>query len=243
MRRSRNAFTLIELLVVIAIIAILAAILFPVFAQVREKARQTTCLSNERQIGNALTMYLQDFDETLPAADWGNAFHGPPFTQFAFSSGAGSGPPTWADVFQPYVRNLQVMHCPSDGSGNPLVSGGPVPGAPLSYALNYYFYRTLSGFRGNSNGGRLAEIMSPASKIYVGEVASNKNIELVRPDRNDALTRHQEGSNYLYVDGHAHWHRMPAAWKILNPPWSNAANAQKQPWPQWFPWIDAPENW
>src|SRR5438046_381782 len=144
----RRAFTLIELLVVIAIIAILAAILFPVFAQARESARMSACLSNEKQIGNGLMMYLQDYDERLPAADWGNAYVGPPFTAFAFGKGAGAGPPTWADVFQPYVKNLKVMKCPSDGSGNPLVATGPIPGEPLSYALNYYFYRTLSGFRG-----------------------------------------------------------------------------------------------
>jgi prepilin-type N-terminal cleavage/methylation domain-containing protein len=67
-RKSNKGFTLIELLVVIAIIAILAAILFPVFAQAREKARQTSCLSNCKQIGLSLQMYAQDYDETLPNA-------------------------------------------------------------------------------------------------------------------------------------------------------------------------------
>ena len=70
MQKRRTAFTLIELLVVIAIIAILAAILFPVFAQAREKARQTTCVSNLRQIGVAVMMYTQDYDETLPQTGW-----------------------------------------------------------------------------------------------------------------------------------------------------------------------------
>jgi prepilin-type N-terminal cleavage/methylation domain-containing protein len=78
MSRRRNAFTLIELLVVIAIIAILAAILFPVFAHAREKARQTSCLSNAKQLGTATMMYVQDYDETYPKAEfvdqngWGN---------------------------------------------------------------------------------------------------------------------------------------------------------------------------
>ena len=67
--KSNKAFTLIELLVVIAIIAILAAILFPVFAQAREKARQTSCMSNERQLGLAVVQYVQDNDEMMPLAD------------------------------------------------------------------------------------------------------------------------------------------------------------------------------
>ena len=72
--RNRNAFTLIELLVVIAIIAILAAILFPVFAKAREKARQTSCASNLKQIGLAVMQYAQDNDENLAAAWWGSPF-------------------------------------------------------------------------------------------------------------------------------------------------------------------------
>jgi prepilin-type N-terminal cleavage/methylation domain-containing protein/prepilin-type processing-associated H-X9-DG protein len=101
------AFTLIELLVVIAIIAILAAILFPVFAQAREKARQTQCLSNTKQIGTGLMMYIQDYDETTPLI-----LYGP-------TSGVG-GSPHWQDLLYPYIKNEQLFNCASDsftGSG------------------------------------------------------------------------------------------------------------------------------
>src|SRR5437667_7399959 len=96
-RPASRGFTLIELLVVIAIIAILAAILFPVFAQAREKARQATCLSNARQMGLGLSMYVQDYDETYP---W--AIH----TLDTIN-------PTWAGLIYPYVKNLAVFACPS----------------------------------------------------------------------------------------------------------------------------------
>src|SRR5258708_11529214 len=100
MRRSRRpAFTLIELLVVIAIIAILAAILFPVFAQAREKARQATCLSNMKQLGLAQSMYTQDYDETFPKAY--NLF--PDGTEYP-----------WYLEIQPYTKNTAIFRCPSD---------------------------------------------------------------------------------------------------------------------------------
>src|SRR5437773_5330401 len=105
LRSARSAwrgFTLIELLVVIAIIAILAAILFPVFAQAREKARETACLSNVKQIGLGLQIYSQDYDETLPhhAADSANFL-------------APNAPANWGKALAPYLKNSQVFSCPS----------------------------------------------------------------------------------------------------------------------------------
>jgi prepilin-type N-terminal cleavage/methylation domain-containing protein/prepilin-type processing-associated H-X9-DG protein len=105
----RKGFTLIELLVVIAIIAILAAILFPVFAQAREKARQTGCLSNVKQIGLGIQMYVQDFDEYVPR----NAFADPPRVAEG-DHFTNCSSPRWMDVIQPYIKNTQLHNCPSD---------------------------------------------------------------------------------------------------------------------------------
>jgi prepilin-type N-terminal cleavage/methylation domain-containing protein len=112
-RSAWRGFTLIELLVVIAIIAILAAILFPVFAQAREKAREAACLSNVKQLGLALQMYAQDYDETLPN-------HAQDTEKFL----APNAPANWAKGLQSYVKNTQVFSCPSA----PMAPGDkPVP--------------------------------------------------------------------------------------------------------------------
>jgi prepilin-type N-terminal cleavage/methylation domain-containing protein len=107
MRTRTKGFTLIELLVVIAIIAILAAILFPVFAQARAKARQTTCLNNMRQLGTGLMMYAQDWDETLPLNDYiGNGLGPLPGWR---DPRAGD---SWCSGIYPYVKNSQIYTCP-----------------------------------------------------------------------------------------------------------------------------------
>src|SRR5580700_504414 len=111
--RSRSGFTLIELLVVIAIIAILSAILFPVFAQAREKARAISCLSNMKQIGLSVIMYTQDYDEQYAAGI--NVY------------GGGSG---WAGQIYPYVKSTAVFHCPDDSTA------AGTNDHPSSYALN-----------------------------------------------------------------------------------------------------------
>jgi len=121
MHSRKSGFTLIELLVVIAIIAILAAILFPVFAQAREKARQTSCLSNQKELGLSVLMYVQDYDQNFPSGlqnDWWND--------------------TWYVLTQPYIKNLQILRCPSDPVNTVPAAYSPWAGPRMSYGANGY---------------------------------------------------------------------------------------------------------
>ncbi len=119
--RPKRGFTLIELLVVIAIIAILAAILFPVFAQARAKARQTACLSNTKQIGLATGMYIQDYDETLYPHRFNSGNDSNPFLADpvgnATITGAARNKTFWISLLQPYVKNYDLFKCPSTPNG------------------------------------------------------------------------------------------------------------------------------
>ena len=118
--QRRNGFTLIELLVVIAIIAILAAILFPVFAQARAKARQTSCLSNMKQINLATAMYVQDYDESFYPHRFNSGTDTNPFLQDpvgnATISGSARNKTFWISLLQPYCKNYQLFACPSNSA-------------------------------------------------------------------------------------------------------------------------------
>jgi prepilin-type N-terminal cleavage/methylation domain-containing protein/prepilin-type processing-associated H-X9-DG protein len=207
--KKNLGFTLIELLVVIAIIAILAAILFPVFAKVREKARQTQCLSNEKQIGLAFMQYVNDYDEHLPAA-W-DVNRVPSIN--------------WGQEVYPYVKSLQVYVCPSNttASGYGLMSygAGLDPKIPASYAMNANL--------GFLNGGQpnygpyksIASINEPAGKILVteshfndamtnwpdwwlcGGSACSAATATTAPMYNAVFAGHIGHMNVIYCDGHA----------------------------------------
>ena len=161
--RKRSGFTLIELLVVIAIIAILAAILFPVFAQAREKARQSVCLSNFKQIGLGVMMYAQDYDETYP------------MNRLQVLPGGSEGNRrivSWKSVTLPYVKNFDVYRCPS----NPLHNTKDetkdseqwgYPAFPISYAYNGTILWNSVG--PNEPVIRLAAVPEPARYLMIIE--------------------------------------------------------------------------
>lgn len=253
LRKSQGGFTLIELLVVIAIIAILAAILFPVFAQAKASAKKTACLSNNKQIGIGLYMYLTDFDDSLMMANYPNpgAGYAGPYTEFAWNDGPGVSQPLWADLILPYTKNKNIFACPVDSTPIKNTSGQVFPSSVprLSYALNYYFFRPPGGAASlfQVGGGSITSIPNPAGKIFIAETGpapTNGVIpEIVRPDRYWGFERHLGGANYVYADTHAHYRKMPQWWKTTNPPWSNPDLASQQPCPQWFPWVDDEEKW
>jgi prepilin-type N-terminal cleavage/methylation domain-containing protein/prepilin-type processing-associated H-X9-DG protein len=186
--QRRQGFTLIELLVVIAIIAILAAILFPVFAQAREKARQTSCLSNQKQIGLALQMYTQDYDETLMPFWYANA---PTYTGQQWDSRY-----TLYMLSQPYIKNWDIFRCPSGSQSLTIADPSTTSGTrtiQVSYTYNAMRDVTMGGFDPNAYWGActwqgagkfgiaLAAIDTPANLIYTIE---SNNLDVW----NDSLT-------------------------------------------------------
>lgn len=213
----RRGFTLIELLVVIAIIAILAAILFPVFAKAREKARQSSCLSNVKQIMIATMSYAQDYDETLPIV----------YTDPANDS-FGVGDYSWRCAILPYAKNGQIFQCPSKKNSTNAFSSYP-DGTPIGTAtgpqLAGYAMTTVHWAVANADpsGMSLGSIEYPASMVFLAEIDGGG----VNFSNTDGLAahgfiygdaggkRHNDGCNWGFIDGHAKWYK-PAGVKCAS---------------------------
>jgi prepilin-type processing-associated H-X9-DG protein len=222
---ARTAFTLIELLVIIAIIAILAAILFPVFAQARAKARQTMCLSNQKQLGVALMAYTQDYDETFPMANYTIA-------------GADSNT-AWQHMVDPYVkanfprtnaeaqgRELSIYVCPEwrkTGDG----TTGQYPSR--SYAANRNIMPVHAQEAGDNEVAlkpvtSLAAIEAPANVVLIAPhkgscVQTGGQDNVPNPGTCNrgyilARIRHSDGANFLFADGHAKWFKAPTPYNV-----------------------------
>ncbi len=196
---KRKGFTLIELLVVIAIIAILAAILFPVFAKAREKARAIACLSNLRQLGTGAVMYSQDYDEMcIPHCIRDKEFTDPTSIVLVY----------WFELVQPYCKDKNVIICPSHGGK----LGGHNWIASYGYLCTGF---TLDPSNVNYVGvldyPSMVELHNPAQLIMNGEV--EKAVCRVCPKYHNhpfppvwpVQERHFDGSNYTFFDGHAKW--------------------------------------
>jgi prepilin-type N-terminal cleavage/methylation domain-containing protein/prepilin-type processing-associated H-X9-DG protein len=200
--KGKKGFTLIELLVVIAIIAILAAILFPVFAKAREKARQTTCKSNLMQIGKAIQMYAQDYDETLPfSSGWYILIA--PYLVAANSSTNSSG---GLDADQVKTLSKTNMLCCPSASAADVYTSATVPPFKISYSYNqHYGYIPYIGTYPGFNVRSMASFTAPSDSIIVVDgltVASRITFDISNGPYKWAATPHNDMSNMLWVDGH-----------------------------------------
>jgi prepilin-type N-terminal cleavage/methylation domain-containing protein/prepilin-type processing-associated H-X9-DG protein len=241
--RRRSAFTLIELLVVIAIIAILAAILFPVFSKARAKARQAACISNLRQLGTALNMYATDYDDKLPALNpvpgvvpnfqWTFSWHNDPF-----------GLPCLANLvnsLNPYTKNYGIWYCQDDpfrseatalavGLGlTGLATSWGDPAAAQAGVVGYSYctqWDTWSGGQdplcpGPFEALKITGVEAPASQV----VLCDNGLDLLDdpPYQSGVMsgTAHSGGSDFLFLDGHVKW--------VVKGQWTQAAGVLHPP--------------
>lgn len=238
----RRGFTLIELLVVIAIIALLAAILFPVFARARENARKSSCANNLKQIGLGFMQYSQDYDERM--------------TQAWYDRGGYPGGWRWMDAIYPYVKSEQLYTCPSATGNNskyiyrnPVTTTGVTGGPFGSYGFNVAYWGNNSGDNAiNPNGQGLPDIVKPAQTMLVADTYINggNNWEIAwensgtnptfvngaTPRRlnngnGEIIERHLDQATLVFCDGHVKSYSLD----VIKKPRPNATFGTQAVWP------------
>jgi prepilin-type N-terminal cleavage/methylation domain-containing protein/prepilin-type processing-associated H-X9-DG protein len=189
-----RAFTLIELLVVIAIIAILASILFPVFARARENARRASCQSNLKQIALGIKQYIQDYDERFPLD----------------GSSDGSTTPVigWAYIIQPYVKSEQIFQCPSDTVAPP--TGADLETRAATAGFSDYWYNGNLVTASGKTGVNEAQLTNSSNTVLNGDGTGTSSD--AKSFRQSPLNKdiHFDGANYSFADGHVKWLRYNA---------------------------------
>ncbi len=187
----KRGFTLIVLVVVIAIIAILAAILFPVFAKAREKARQSSCMSNLKQIALGVLSYVQDYDELMPSQFGAAVSTNPPYG-FGYH------------LFMPYIKNGQIWQCPSDATADCAYDNA----GPTNYRSSWkqsYIHNT-NVFDNALKIGMMARVSETPLMMdgkTINQIYGYPRWATIVPTY--CATRHNEGANVSYADGHAKW--------------------------------------
>ncbi len=206
----RRAFTILELLIVLGIVAVLAAIIFPVFARARQNARRASCQTHLKQIGLGMMQYARDYDEKMPLS----------------LTVQGE---TWVDILHPYIKSDAVFLCPNDLTPFPL----PNPyRRRTSYALNQLYAhipreRLFSTPGSGPHSINLAKIQSPAGTIAAGDSSDYLQVTMAPRSTSVALAlnaappsfgdggklgrfvgRHLDGTNWLFLDGHVKWHSL-----------------------------------
>ncbi len=203
--RRRHGFTLIELLVVIAIIAILAAILFPVFARAREAARASSCRSNLKQLSTGILMYIQDYDETMVHTSGcvATGLHDPARAQGTWPDGSAKIV-YWNVQVEPYIKNTQVAYCPSVRQPANSTCGQTVAGAYRSnYSVNQYAYgQSLAAFDTPASTAMLVE----GNQHYTRQLCNNPAQQCCAGTMVNGIyspqVRHSETHNVAFMDGH-----------------------------------------
>jgi prepilin-type N-terminal cleavage/methylation domain-containing protein/prepilin-type processing-associated H-X9-DG protein len=197
MSRTRG-FTLIELLVVIAIIAILAAILFPVFAKAREKARQTSCASNEKELALGFMMYVDDYEETMPD----------------INNDTGEGCLPYWDLFQPYLKNRGILKCPSASGVYGTCDGARKPNITTARGEGEIYMWQEHVLKEHI---KTAQVAKPAEMIIFTESGCPYNGwgNWTRVGNGRcANCMHNEGVNAALMDGHVKWYKQNAIWSM-----------------------------